>query len=134
MPKPEFAILSFPPYEWIKALPKTKLTHYRERDTGKIKSSTLPQEYEFTLFRTPVSVYGRLSYNEDGDGFINFDVMESGYCGENSLGKCLKFNKVNYRKICDYAQKVYEYFQQTLLEDTSYSWSGKTPEQFAEEN
>ena len=65
-----YAQLKFPPYEWIKALPKTQIHHYRDRVSGKDIPTKVSREYIFTLFKTPTSVYGRFSYNEDGDGFL----------------------------------------------------------------
>ena len=41
--------LKFPPYEYIKALPR----EYEDRD--------MYHEYTWTLFDTPVRVYGRFS-------------------------------------------------------------------------
>lgn len=128
-----YAQLKFPPYEWIKALPKTQIHHYRDRVSGKYIPERVPREYSFTLFSTPTSVYGRFSYNEDGDGFLCFDVMEDGYCDHNRLGKSLKFNKANYQILCKHAQEVYEQFQRELFKDMSYLWVGKDPKDYAEE-
>lgn len=125
-----YAQLKFPPYEWIKALPKTEIHYYKDRVSGKDIPSKEPKEYTIKLFNTPTSVYGRFSYNEDGDGFICFDVMEDGYCDHNRLGLTLKFNKANYSKICAHAQEVYEEFQRTLLTDYSYLWENKKPEEY----
>ena len=102
--------LKFPPYEYIKSLPKWD------------KTKDLPKQYRWTLFDTPTSVSGSLSYNEDGDGFIFFDVWEGGYTGMNQLGLALKFNKANYAKICKHAQKVYEDFYRELDKDCSWQW------------
>lgn len=55
--------LKFPSYEYIKSLP----TFDKDNDTY--------EEYEWTLFETPTSVYGRFSYNEDNTSYIYFDVM-----------------------------------------------------------
>lgn len=102
--------LKFPSYEYIKSLP-TKYTN-----------EGYCREYEWELFDTPASVYGRLSYNEDYSNYIYFDVMEGGYCDKNNLGMALKFNKTNYEKICKHAQKVFESFYETLDKDCSQYW------------
>ena len=113
-----YAQLKFPTYEWIKALPLKQDGHHLE--------------YSFTLFRTPTSVYGRFSYNEDDSGWIFFDVMEDGYCDHHErLNKRLKFNKENYKLICAHAQNVYEEFQRELFADQSWRWS-KPPEEYDE--
>ena len=102
--------LKFPPYEYIKSLPKWD------------KEEDVPLRYCWRLFDTPTSVCGTLSYNEDGSGFIFFDVWEGGYTGQNYLGLTLKFNKVNYAKICKHAQEVLEDFYRALDKDWSASW------------
>ena len=102
--------LKFPSYEYIKSLPKWD----KEKD--------LPTEYNWTLFSTPTSVGGVLSYNEDGDGFVYFDVWEGGYTGMNDFGLALKFNKTNYAKICLHAQKVFDEFYRELDKDYSWQW------------
>ena len=102
--------LKFPPYEYIKSLPKWD------------KEEDLPKQYRWLLFDTPTSVHGTLSYNEDGDGFLYFDVWEGGYTGENYLGLALKCNKANYAKICKHAQEIFEEFYEALDEDCSKYW------------
>ena len=102
--------LKFPPYEYIKSLPR------------EFKDSDMFHEYKWTLFDTPVRVYGRFSYNEDASGWIFFDVMEDGYCDRNNLGMRCKFNKANYAKICKHAQRVYEDFYRELDKDYSWQW------------
>ena len=102
--------LKFPSYEYIKSLPKWD------------NKADLPKQYRWTLFDTPTTVIGTLSYNEDGDGFIYFDVWEGGYTGMNYLGKALKFNKANYAKICKHAQNVLDDFYRALDADYSTSW------------
>lgn len=102
--------LKFPPYEYIKSLPKT------EEGTDFFK------DYYWTLFDTLTSVYGRLSYNEDGSGFLFFDILEGGYVDKNNLGLALKCNKANYAKICKHAQKVFEDFYRELDVDYSDQW------------
>ena len=102
--------LKFPPYEYIKALPTWD------------KKADLPKSYRWTLFDTPTSIGGTLSYNEDGDSFIFFDVWEGGYTGINQFGLALKFNKANYAKICKHAQKVFEDFYRELDKDCSWQW------------
>ena len=102
--------LKFPSYEYIKSLP----TYDKDNDTY--------EQYDWMLFDTPVNVYGRFSYNEDGGPYIYFDVMEGGYCDMNNLGMCVKFNKTNYKKICKHAQKVFESFYIALDEDCSKYW------------
>ena len=102
--------LKFPPYEYIKSLPRKR------------KDSDMFNEYTWTLFDTPVCVYGRFSYNEDDSGWIFFDVMEGGYCDRNNLSMRCKFNKANYTKICKHAQKVYEDFYRELDKDYSWQW------------
>ena len=108
--------LKFPTYEYIKSLPCICKESEYNCEIG------LPLEYSWTLFDTPASVYGRFSYNEDGSGWIFFDVMESGYCDHNNLGMRCKFNKVNYAKICQHAQRVFEDFYRALDTDWSDSW------------
>ena len=95
--------LKFPPYEYIKHLSRHK-------------------EYSWTIFSTPVSTEGMLSYNEDCDGFISFDVLENGYVDMNNLGLTLKFNKGNYTKLCKHAQQVFEEFHRELDIDWSDQW------------
>lgn len=102
--------LKFPPYEYIKSLPRKR------------NGSDMFNEYTWKLFDTPVRVYGRFSYNEDDSGWIFFDVMEGGYCDRNSLGMRCKLNKANYAKICKHAQKVYEEFYRELDRDCSWQW------------
>lgn len=108
--------LKFPTYEYIKSLPT------EDKETGDNYGHKLPLEYDWTLFETPTSVYGRFSYNEDGSGYIFFDVMEDGYCDHNRLGKSVKFNKANYTKLCKYAQEVFESFYAALDRDRSGCW------------
>lgn len=102
--------LKFPPYEYIKSLPLTE------------EDSDLPIEYRWTLFATPIDASGVISYNEDDEGYIYFDLWEGGYVGENNLGLALKFNKANYAKICNHAQKVFEDFYRELDVDYSEQW------------
>ena len=108
--------LKFPTYEYIKSLPLTN----KEDEIN---------EYDWTLFETPTSVYGRFSYNEDGTGYLYFDVMEDGYCDHNRLGLGLKFNKQNYSKLCKHAQKVFESFYEELDKDCSDCWEDYTLEE-----
>ena len=100
--------LKFPPYEYIKSLP---------RDTGEFYN-----EYNWTLFTTPTNDKGAISYNLTGEGFVYFDVFEDGYSDMNCLGLALKFNKANYAKICKHAQKVFEDFYRELDKDYSWQW------------
>lgn len=109
--------LKFPPYEYIKSLPT------------KHKDDDMFCEYSWTLFETPIWVYGRLSYNEDDSGWVFFDVMEGGYCDQNDLGMRCKLNKANYAKICKHAQKVFEEFYRELDKDYSWQW-----EKYEEDN
>lgn len=102
--------LKFPSYEYIKSLP----TYDKYTDTY--------EEYDWTLFETPVNVYGRFSYNEGGEPLIYFDVMEGEYCDRNNLGMCVKFNKANYAKLCKHAQNVFEMFYAELDKDCSEYW------------
>ena len=131
MTKMNYAQLSLPPYEWIKKLPLKHKVARKNRLTGKVQYSTEHCEYSFKLFDTPTSVYGRFTYNEDDQRMIIFDVMEGGYCGENHHGLALKFNKVNYEKICKHAQEVYEQFQRELFKSQEWQWS-KDPADYAE--
>ena len=108
--------LKFPTYDYIKSLPKVCTKSKYKYLIG------LPNEYEWTLFNTPTSVVGTLSYNLDGDGYIHFDVWESGYTGENDLGLAVKFNKVNYAKLCRHAQNIFEGFYEALDRDCSADW------------
>lgn len=109
--------LKFPSYEYIKSLP----TYDKDTDTY--------EKYDWLLFQTPADVYGRFSYNEDGEPYIYFDVMEGGYTGKNYLGRSVKFNKSNYAKLCNHAQKVFESFYEALDEDCSKYW-----DEYAREN
>ena len=108
--------LKFPSYEYIKSLPRTIKESEDKYEIG------LPLKYEWTLFDTPIYTPGVLSYNDDGSGYIFFDVWEGGYTGMNDLGLALKFNKSNYAKICKHAQNVYEEFYRELNVDYSDSW------------
>lgn len=105
--------LKFPSYEYIKSLPKN-------------------EEYDWLLFETPTSVYGRISYNEDSSGYIYFDVVEGGYVEKNSLGLALKFNKKNYKDICNRAQEVFEEFYRRLDQDCSNIWEREARESVQE--
>lgn len=130
-----YAHLKFPPYEWFKALPLKREVERFDHGTKKYFKTTEHCEYTLPLFRTPTSVYGRFSYNEDDSRFIYFDVMEDGYCDHNErLNMRLKFNKTNYEKICKHAQEVYEEFQRDLLSDLSYLWENRDPKEWAENN
>lgn len=108
--------LKFPRYEYIKSLPK-----YNKFDATYM-------EYDWMLFDTPVDVYGRFTYNEYGESYIYFDVMEGGYCDKNNLGMRVKFNKANYAKICKHAQKVFESFYEELNKDCSDYWDADARE------
>ena len=114
--------LKFPPYEWLKQLPLKHKAEYKDHITGEVFYEEEHCEYSFDLFYTPISVYGRFSYNEDDSGWIFFDVMEGGYCDRNTLGMRCKLNKANYAKICKHAQKVYEDFYRELDRDCSWQW------------
>lgn len=103
--------LKFPTYEYIKSLPKENKAH-----------DGYYYEYDWKLFATPTGDEGIISYNIEGEGWIYFDVFEDGYSEVNHLGLVLKFNKVNYLKICKHAQKVYEEFYKALDEDYSQYW------------
>ena len=109
--------LKFPSYEYIKSLPR-----FNEDDDTYNK-------YDWLLFQTPVDVYGRFSYNEDGESYICFDVMEGGYCEMNDLGMSVKFNKANYAKLCKHAQKIFESFYEALDEDCSKYWDEDVKEE-----
>ena len=56
--------------------------------------------------------------------------MENGYTGLNDYNLVLKFNKENYKKICKYAQEVYETFYRELAKDYSWQWEDNTPEEY----
>lgn len=122
--------LKLPPYEWLKALPLKRTVTHTDRFTGETWEDEEHCQYSFSLFDTPVSVYGRLSYNEDDSRLIYFDVMENGYTGLNDYSLGLKFNKENYKKICKYAQEVYETFYRELARDYSWQWEDNTPEEY----
>lgn len=124
--------LNFPSYEWLKALPLKRMHTYASRITGETWEEEVPCEYKFTLFDTPVDVYGRLSFNEDDSRYLYFDVMEDGYSGRNDWGLALKFNKTNYQKICKHAQEIYEMFYRELDKDMSCQWDC-TPEEYFED-
>lgn len=109
--------LKFPSYEYIKSLPR-----FNEDDDTYNK-------YDWLLFQTPVDVYGRFSYNEDGEPYICFDVMEDGYSEMNDLGMSVKFNKSNYAKLCNHAQKIFESFYEALDEDCSKYWDEDVKEE-----
>jgi hypothetical protein len=108
--------LKFPEYEYIKSLPKICTKSEYNYEIG------LPLEYEWKLFDTPVNVRGTLSYNEDGSGYICFDVWEDGYTGQNDLGLAVKLNKANYKKLCKHAQIIFNSFIEALDRDCSYTW------------
>lgn len=122
--------LKLPPYEWLKALPLKRTVTYKDRETGESWEDEEHCQYSFTIFDTPVFVYGRLSYNEDDSRLIYFDVMENGYTGLNDYSLGLKFNKENYKKICKYAQEVYETFYRELARDYSWQWEDNAPEEY----
>ena len=130
--KMNYMQLKFPPYEWLKALP-LKRQVVRTTRGGEKFMDTEHCEYAITLFRTPTSVYGRFTYNEDNHGWVYFDVMEGGYCDQNRLSKRVKLNKKNYELICKHAQEVYEEFQRELMTDRSWQWD-KTPEEYAQDH
>ena len=123
--------LKFPSYEWLKALPLKRTYTYTNRENGESWEDEEHCQYTFTLFDTPVYVYGQLSYNEDDSRYIYFDVMENGYSNMNEYGLALKFNEANYQKICKHAQEVYEMFYKELDKDMSFQW-GYTPEEYFE--
>lgn len=125
----EFVKLKFPPYEWLEALPLETKIIVIDRSGDRHEEDSY-KEYYFTLFDTPTSVYGRLAYNEGGDGFIVFDVIEDGDRTYSNLSKALPFNKKNYETICEHAQEVYEYFQRSLFKDLSWQWKCN-PEDYA---
>ena len=120
--------LKFPSYEWLKALPLKREVMRKDSISGKLYKDEEHCEYKFTLFDTPVYVYGQLSYNEDDSKYIYFDVMENGYSNMNSYGLELKFNKKNYQKLCKHAQEVYEMFYRELDKNMSWQWEC-TPEE-----
>ena len=121
--------LKFPSYEWLKALPLKRTRTFTDRANGETWEDEIHCEYKFTLFDTPVYVYGQLSYNEDDSRYIYFDVMENGYSNMNNLGLALKFNKENYQKICKHAQEIYEMFYRELDKEMSWQWEC-TPEEY----
>ena len=123
--------LKFPSYEWLKALPLKREIMRKDTFSGKQYKDEEPCEYKFTLFDTPVNVFGQLSYNENDSRYIFFDVIENWHTNMNNLGIALKFNKVNYQKICKYAQEVYEMFYRELDKDLSYQWEC-TPDKYFE--
>lgn len=125
---PRTLVLNFPSYELLKSLPLKRQFQKKTRQGDTINVSE-HLEYSFTLFKTPTSVYGRITYNEDDQGMLIFDVMEDGYCGHNKLGKCLKFNKKNYNAIRAHAQSIYNSFFNTLETDMSWQWEDKTIDQ-----
>ena len=122
--------LKFPSYEWLKALPLKRMKTFTSRFTGESFEVEEHCEYKFTLFDTPVYVYGQLSYNEDDSRYIYFDVMENGYSNMNNYGISLKFNKTNYKKLCKHAQEMYEMFYKELDKDVSYQWDCEPEEYF----
>jgi len=122
--------LKLPSYEWLKALPLKKTVTHTDCN-GHTWEAEEHCEYKFTLFDTPVYVYGQFSYNEDDSRHIFFDVMEGGYSGMNRYGMELKFNKENYKKICKHAQEIYEMFYRKLDKDMSWQWDCE-PEEYAD--
>ena len=108
--------LKFPPYEYIKSLPTD--------------DEVFVQDYHWTLFSTPVSVSGVLTYNEDDSRYLFFDVWEDGYVEKNRFGLSLKLNKANYSKICKHAQRVYEEFCRELDKDYSWQWDKENNNDF----
>lgn len=123
--------LNFPSYEFLKALPLVRKELINPR-YGEPYESEMFIEYDFTLFKLPIDVYARFTYNEDDSGLIMFDVMQEGYCDHNDFNRRLKFNKKNYTAICKYAQNIYELFISELEKDVPTPWLDMTPEQFAE--
>ena len=123
--------LKFPSYEWLKALPLNKKCTHTDRDGNSFEMKE-HCEYSFILFETPISAYGRFTYNEDDSKYIHFDVIEGGHSGQNGLGLALKLNKYNYQKICKHAQEVYEKFYEELEKDTSFWWDC-VPEEYHED-
>ena len=128
---PRTLVLNFPSYELLKSLPLKREVQKTTRQGDIIKLSE-HLEYRFTLFKTPTSVHGRITYNEDDQGMLIFDVMEDGYCDHNRLGKCLKFNKKNYSAIRAHAQSIYNNFFDMLEKDMSWQWEDKTVEQIVD--
>ena len=97
--------LTFPPYEKLKSLPKDR-------------------QYIFSLFNLGFNFcYGRFTLYEDFHNIIRFDLMVDGYSETNGWRTCYKFNKGNYKKICDFAQECYDHIYLTLVNSTDYSWS-----------
>ena len=103
--------LKFPPYEYIKSLPK----HNPDDENWYY-------EYTWKLFEDLMGNEGKISYNLNGEGFVYFDVFEDGYSNMNWLGVAARFNKANYAKICKHTQKVFEDFYKALDVDYSEQW------------
>lgn len=96
--------LTFPSYDKLKTLPKDK-------------------EYIFTIFDLSFNfIHGRFTLYEDFYNVIRFDLMVDGYSETNGWRTCYKFNKKNYKKICDFAQDCYEHIYETLDASSDSSW------------
>lgn len=95
-------------------------------DYNKMKELNKNREYIFHLFGLGTNdIYGRFTLYEDFSDLIRFDLIVNGYSGENSWNLNLKFNSKNYKKICDYAQKCYNYLFTELYysaQNSSWRW------------
>ena len=92
-------------------------------DYNKMKKLKKNKEYIFSLFDLGVNnIYGRFTLYEDFSDLIHFDLIINGYSGENSWDLALKFNKENYKIICDYAQDCYNSLFNELYYSLQTTW------------
>ena len=92
-------------------------------DYNKMKELKKDKEYIFSLFELGTNnIYGRFTLYEDFTNLIRFDLIINGYSGENSWEVSYKFNKDNYKKICNYAQDCYNYLFSQLYYSSQSTW------------
>ena len=104
--------LNFPSWEYIKGLPL--------KDEG----SGCYKEYLWVLFETGIrGVSGVLTWNEDGQKKLIFDVFIGGNSGESGFGKVFNGNKEGHKKMRDYVfNEVYLKILHALKKDMSWQW------------
>lgn len=104
--------LNFPSWEYIKGLP------LKNEETG------FYEEYRWILFETGIpGVSGVLTWNEDGQKKLVFDVFVGGYSGESGFDKVFNGNKEGYKKMRGYVfDEVYLKILHSLNKDMSWQW------------
>jgi hypothetical protein len=96
--------LQFPAWEYIKKLPLT-------------------EEYRWIIFYTGIrGTYGILTWNEDWQKKLIFDVFVGGHSGESGYEKVFAGNKEGYKKMCKYVFEVYQTIFRNLKSDVSWQW------------